>query len=120
MRYVIRRKSKDPQPSLASAKKVALFLISTVAASTAVTLKLMPIDRLTEASRSIAVDVVLAAHNADVSFNTKIDEAGIKLPYEVRELFDATDEMRADLVGYVGCLAEAAAERARGGRMRVS
>ena len=74
-----------------------------------------PIERLTEASRSFAVDAVLAAHNADASFDTKIDEAGIEPSYEVRELFDATDKMRADLVEYVGRLAEATAERERVG-----
>lgn len=245
MWYVIRRSSKNPYPSLASAKKVALFLMATVAASTAVTLMLMPfetdrmafldihlvrflnnelfliylgmpllialefsplkprapffaetpyerpdhmnlsqrcmttailvaivvigleamagpyrrllktesdyaviidrvylnvsimtvvivlpavavigliekhftrpIERLTEASRSFAVDAVLAAHNADASFDTKIDEAGIEPSYEVRELFDATDKMRADLVEYVSRLAEATAERERVG-----
>lgn len=72
-----------------------------------------PIERLTEASRSFAAEAVLAAHNADALFDTKIDEAGIKPSYEVRELFGATDKMRADLVDYVGRLADATAERER-------
>ena len=72
-----------------------------------------PIERLTEASRPFAADAVLAAHNADTSFDTKIDETGIRPAYEVRELFNAIDKMRADLVDYVGRLADVTAERER-------
>ena len=72
-----------------------------------------PIERLTEASTSFAAEAVLAAHEGDASFDTKIDEEGIRPRYEVRDLYDATDKMRSDLVNYVGQLAEVTAERER-------
>lgn len=72
-----------------------------------------PIERLTAASGSFAAEAVLAAGTGDKGFETKIDEQGIRPRYEVRELFDATDKMRADLVSYVGRLAEVTAERER-------
>lgn len=72
-----------------------------------------PIERLTAASTSFAAEAVLAAGTGDAGFDTKIDERGIRPRYEVRELFDATDKMRADLVNYVGRLADVTAERER-------
>lgn len=73
-----------------------------------------PIERLTQASSAFAAEAFLAADGAaDAPVSVKIDETGIKPRYEMRELFDATDRMRADLVDYVGRFEKITAERER-------
>lgn len=72
-----------------------------------------PVEVLTAASQSFVEQV--AARDAAMGklAATAIDEPGIKPKYEMRDLFNATNKMRADMVDYVNRLSAATAERER-------